>query len=448
MKYYLAVAWRILLALYIATSLYEGYLVIPGLGPHSVFSMIQRVLVFTLPFVVLYMVIRGDRRLLIPLASLTSWLILVGVTYVLDSPHTYYYFYYVWSQVGGYLLVLSFWYLSLYPHWLRWILTLAIPLYFSATMLLSLWEIQTAHHLSQSRENGLHPSHIPTAFYFDPNNLGAALALMIPFIVFLGILWRRRWVYALSCGLAMVGLFVLYKTGSRGGELALLFDLAALPFVLRGRAQKVAIGVLGISVVMLAGAVVGLQAVPNGAHLPFALIKLKHMADLLDFQPHKVTLTKGPGSVTIRLALLQSGLVALSHHPLGLGPRGAERYFLYWVHHKSPYNTYGVIDAHNMWLENAIDFGWLGLALYATFYFWILIALFRVRHSDDPLVRFIATAGVPALFGFIIGSLSPSSVMIGFNVMWVVYGMGIAAISLAQIRQKTQRIPQKTFQSS
>ncbi len=444
-RQYLGVVWRILLALYISTSLYEGYLTIPGLGPHSVFSLIQRVLVFTLPFVVLYMVIRGDRRLIVPLVSLTLWLFLVGITFIADSPHTYYYFYYVWSQVGGYLLVLSFWYLALYPEWLRWTLRLAIPIYFSATMVLSLWEIKTAHHLAQSRENGLHPTHIPTAFYFDPNNLGTALALMLPFIVFLGILWRRRWVYWVSAVLTLVGLFVLYKTGSRGGELALVLDLAALPVVLRGRSRTIALSILGLIVVVMVAAIVSLQSLPSTAHLPFALVKLKHMVDLLNFSPHKVTAHRGPGSVMIRLALLKSGLHALSLHPMGLGPRGAERYYAYWLHHPSPYNTYGIIDAHNMWLENAIDFGWAGLALYALFYFWVLIGLFRLINHHDPMIRFVTTAGVPALFGFILGSLSPSSVMIGFNVMWVVYGMGVAAISLSQICQHSNRIQQQRF---
>lgn len=441
----ISVAWKLLLALYIGSSLYEGYLVIPGLGPHSLFSLIQRVLVFTLPLVVLYLVIRGDRRLFIPIASLTIWLAIVGITYVTLSPHTHYYFYYVWSQVGGYLLVLSFWYLAQHPSWLRWIVGVALPLYFTATMILSMWEIRTAHHLAQSRENGLHPSHIPTAFYFDPNNLGAALALMLPFIFFLGILWRSRWAYALSAILSVVGLYVLYKTGSRGGELALLIDLLALPLVLRGRARRYAWGGVGALVVILLVSVIGLQMVPPTTHLPFALVKLKHMVDLLHFKPHAVTATEGPGSVTIRLALLHSGLRALSHHPFGLGPRGAERYYTYWVHHPSPFNTYGVVDAHNMWLENAIDFGWIGLLLYTVFYAWLLQGLYKIGQHHDPYVRYVAIAGFSALSGFVLGSLSPSSVMIGFNVMWVVFGMAVSAISLAQISHKRGGRYQKSF---
>ncbi len=141
MKKTVSVAWKLLLALYIGSSLYEGYLVVPGLGPHSLFSLIQRVLVFTLPLVVLYLVIRGDRRLFIPIASLTIWLAIVGLTYLTLSPHTHYYFYYVWSQVGGYLLVLSFWFLAQHPSWLRWIVGVTVPLYFTATMILSVWEM-------------------------------------------------------------------------------------------------------------------------------------------------------------------------------------------------------------------------------------------------------------------------------------------------------------------
>jgi O-antigen ligase len=185
--------------------------------------------------------------------------------------------------------------------------------------------------------------------------------------------------------------------------------------------------------------------VPPTTHLPFALVKLKHMVDLLHFKPHAVTATHGPGSVMIRLALLHSGLRALSHHPFGLGPRGAERYYTYWLHHPSPYNTYGVVDAHNMWLENAIDFGWIGLLLYTVFYAWLLQGLYKIGQHHDPYVRYVAIAGFSALSGFVLGSLSPSSVMIGFNVMWVVFGMAVSAISLAQISQKRGGRYQKSF---
>ncbi len=75
-----------------------------------------------------------------------------------------------------------------------------------------------------------------------------------------------------------------------------------------------------------------------------------------------------------------------------------------------------------------MDFGWLGLGLYTLFYGLLLTGLYRLRHHSDHTLRYISWAGFTALMGFVVGSLSPSSVMIGFNIMWIVYGLALMAL--------------------
>lgn len=415
--------WLLAIAVYAVSALYEGYLTVPGFGGHSLSGLLQRIMLL-LPLVVFIRAVRGDRGALMPLVLLGGWLAVAVLTYLYESPHSYYALYYVWSQVGGVLLVAAFWYLAPHGSWMRWTITIAVGLYVAATLAVAGWEMATAHHLAASRSAGAHPSRIPTAFYFDPNNLAVALVLLFPFVLYLGVLWKRR-LAVLTVPLLAGMVYVLIKTGSRGGELALILEGAAIPWVLPRALRRVAWRIwLGIAALLVALVVV-LQFVPPGVHLPFALTKIQHMAHLLHHPTGAVTAQQGPGSTRIRLALLQSGWAALSHHPWGLGPRGAEHYYAYWVHHPSPYNTYGVIDPHNMWLENAMDFGWPGLVLYALFYFGLLGKLFALRNHRDAEVRYVAWAGFPAMVGFLVGSLSPSSVMIGFAVMWLVYGIGV-----------------------
>ena len=418
--------WLTLIALYILTAPFEGYWIVPGFHGHSWVSLFQRILLIPLPVVTMYCVVRyKDRFTIFPLGLITVWIIWVLFTFALFSPHTYYYLYYTWEQIAGFLLILSFWYLARFRDFSRVATISSLIIYYLATLAVSLCEIRTAHHLGASSE---HNVAIPTAFFYGPNHLGAALALIVPFVTLLFLLNRSRWVLALSILLSLAGIYILYKTGSRGGELALLVEAVAFAAILPRRWRSYALAVMGALLVITGAALVFVAHLPATEKLPFALEKFRHLIHIFNPSFSPVTPSRGPGSFQIRLALLESGFRALWHHPWGLGPRGAERYYAYYVHHKSPYNTYGVIDAHNMWLEIAIDFGWLGLILYTAFYGVLLAGLYRLRRHADLFLRYISWAGFPALAGFVIGSLSPSSVMIGFNIMWFVYGLAVMAL--------------------
>lgn len=424
----------ILLALYVVSSLFEGYVTIPGLSGHSIFSLLQRPLVVLVPFAVFWMAWRGDRRGWPVIAALTIWLGIVIMTFLAFSPHTYYYEYYLWTQLGGYSLVLALWLIGHSPGALKWTATATVVIYVLATISVGLWETITRHHLGPVRPTG---TTIPTTFYFDQNSLGAAVALILPFLMLLGLLWPRRLVAIFSWAAAVPLVYLLYKTGSRGGEIALLLEAMALPWVLPRRYRRWSLAFLGILGLTLVAVVATLHFLPEKTPLPFALVKLRDLTHLVQLPTplHQ----EAPSSLTIRTALLQSGLEAIRQHPFGLGPRGAERYYLYWVHHPSPYNTYGVIDAHNMWLENAIDFGYPGLLFYTLFYALLLVSGYRLRRHPDRLIRYLSIAVFVSLIGFIVGSLSPSSVMIGFHIMWVIYGLGLAA----QVRAAMGSLPKE-----
>jgi len=416
--------WMVLAALFIASSLYEGYLVLPGTHGHSLASLLARGFLVLAPLAAVLWGRQYGLRPRGPLFLLAGWLLVVVLTFWFVSPHTYYVEYYVWSQITGGLLVLTSWTLAGFPQTFRQTQIGALMLYGLAVVGVGLWEIHTGHHLGPSRVGPL--SHIPTGFYYDQNSLGVAIALILPYILLLGGLWPDWPVYSLSALLAVLLAYILYKTGSRGGEIALLLDLGTLALVGPLSWRRLLRWLLGSLIGALILVIGILHTLPPTAHLPFALEKLSHLTHLV---PHPHT---GPSSVTIRLALYRSGWHAFITHPWGLGPRGAERYYAYWVHHKSPWNTYGVIDAHNMWLEIAMDFGVVGFLLYAGFYGWLLQGLMRLRPTGNRELEYFRAASLSSLVGFIVGSLSPSSVMIGFHIMWVIYGIALGTLVMAQ----------------
>ncbi|MDA8194345.1 MAG: O-antigen ligase family protein [Thermaerobacter sp.] len=429
--------WFAVLAVFVVTSLFEGYTALPGMQGHSIFSVLARPLVVALPLLTAWALWRGRRPGWLPLAVLTAWLGVAVATFLAFSPRIYYDEYYLWSQIGGYALVLALWTLGWNRTAFRTTVILAVGLYVTATIAVGLWETATGLHLGAARSNGF----IPTTFYFDANSLGAAIALILPFVgLWLMVSPKRRTALVVAL-LVLPLLYLLYKTGSRGGELALLVDLAVMPAVIPSRLRRWGWALLAGGVTILAAGVLMLHALPANAPLPFALKKVQHLADIFT-RFHLPSPDAKPTSLSIRMALLQSGLEAMRQHPFGLGPRGAERWYAYWLHHPSPYNTYGVIDAHNMWLENGIDFGWIGLALYLVWYLLLLVAAFRLsRRAGDPFLRYLGAAAATALTGFLVGSLSPSSVMIGFHVMWVVYGIVVGAVVADAIAPRTPSSP-------
>lgn len=425
---------HVVLWIFLMSALFEGYLLIPGLHGQSLVSVLEKVVAIPLPLAALYFWWRLRPAGQWAVGLYTAWLVWVLISYVIHQPHDYLTQYYTETQVGGWLLLLAAWLLARHPLYIRRFWQIALPVVWIATLAIGLWEIHTGHHIGPSSAHG---RPIPTVFYFNPNDLGAALALLLPFVWFWPAAFRRpdlkRWARPAAAVFTLLLFYLLIKTGSRGGEVAVVLDLIAVPFVLQGRARAWAGGGLALLVALMVGLSLWARAQGPARHLPLALSKLARLPDLFTTHiPSHLGPGVAPGSVAIRWALYRSGFWALTLHPFGLGPRGAERWYLYWIHHPSPYNTFGIADAHNLWLELAVNYGWLGFALFVAAY--VLIAARSRRaalHGAGSLERGLGQAVFAALIGFIVGALSPSSVMIGFLVMWVVLGLGLAAWRLS-----------------
>jgi teichuronic acid biosynthesis protein TuaE len=437
---------HLVLWIFVASAPFGGYLVLPHLHGHSPYSLLAKLLVVPLPLAALYFWWKFRPPGTWAVAWFTAWLAWVVVSFLTHSARTYDVEYYVWSQINGWLVLLAFWLLARHPLWIRRFWQVALPLYWVATLVVGVWTTHTGHHLGANAVPG---QPIPTGFFYNPNDLGAALALTLP------LMWFWYEVVPGSAGvlgsvlLTAAGLWLLVKTGSRGGELALILDLLALPWVLSGKARTWAAAALAVGVVGLAGLIVWARHLGPAAHLPRDLSKLARIPDLFTVTiPSHLAPGQAPGSVGIRWHLYLSGAAALARHPWGLGPRGAEAWYRYWVHHAGMFNTYGITNAHNLWLEVAMDFGWLGLGLFVAGFLTLIVGAWRAARHPDPLKRALGRAMFPGLIGFVLGSLSPSSVMIGFEVMWVAFGLALAAVRLPEVQEPRGRRFQQVDEAS
>jgi O-antigen ligase len=130
----------------------------------------------------------------------------------------------------------------------------------------------------------------------------------------------------------------------------------------------------------------------------------------------------GTGSTFIRINLyLNSLYTTFQSFMLGVGPGN------YQYNINPMFNTQGIINPHNWWLEILTNYGLLVFFGYCCFFLYMLVKLFKIyRENNDKnelaLILFLS------LSGFSIGCMGPSSLFY-FWPMWLLYGVSLGYIS-------------------
>jgi teichuronic acid biosynthesis protein TuaE len=107
----------------------------------------------------------------------------------------------------------------------------------------------------------------------------------------------------------------------------------------------------------------------------------------------------------------------------GVGAGNAE----YWMAHYSRYYTFGILDPHNWWLELLINYGVFIFAGYILFFASILRQLWRAHKEIDGPQLMICEALLMSLVGFLVATLSSSSVM-ALTPQWILLAFALAFI--------------------
>ena len=295
-------------------------------------------------------------------------------------------------------------------------------------------EIATGYHLPTSRLTQMvgGTAFAATSVFGNQNNFATFLTLALPYLVTLPLVFRARRLVVIGIVGTVVDLAALLLTGSKDNLLAaglviltLLLFLATDP-----RQRSKLVGALVVAVVAIAVVVPSL----NGS----GLIPLPQRAvNKFSFSLLEKEIASGQGSGAARASLLTDGVNFVGQTGgFGVGAGNAETHVLELA------DFPGVSNLHDWWLEVVVDLGLIGLALYATYYLLLLTRQLRgARRAADPLVRYLCLAGAAALIGFVVGSLAPST-MIAFSPMWVMFGISMTAIAIAdRARRHGGRLP-------
>jgi O-antigen ligase len=301
---------------------------------------------------------------------------------------------------------------------------------FALACLIALGEVATGRHLPTFRagvesRGGL----IGVGSLFgNQNNFAIFLSISLPYFAALPVVYRDVRLRAIGFAGGGLSLIFMLLTGSKSGLLSSGLVLLGL-LVLVGTDRRargrllVAAAIAGLSVLLVVPILSG-----------GGLVKLdERTVTKLDLGLLATQFESGTGSGGVRGALLDDGVAIVGEtNGLGVGAGNAE------VRVRALADFPGVANLHNWWLEVLVNGGIVGFALYLLFYLTLLRGQTRAaRRSSDPLVRYMALAGALSLVGWILGSLGPSTA-IHFAPMWIMFGLGMGALVLAN-REREER---------
>lgn len=305
------------------------------------------------------------------------------------------------------------------------ILLWALGAAFALACLVAVGEVLTGRHLPSFRPGLENRGGLigVGSLFGNQNNFAAFLSLSLPYFAVLPIVYRDARLRMLGIGGGVVALVLILLAGSKSGLAAAgLVVLGLLLLVGTDRRARgrllVAAAIAALAVVLVVPAVLG-----GGG-----LVSLdERTVTKLDFGILATQLETQQGSGGVRGALLEDGLAIVAETDgLGVGAGNAENSV------RSLEDFPGVANLHNWWLEVLVDGGVVGFALYLALFLTLLRGQVRAaRRTEDRLVRYMALAGALALIGWIVGSVGPSTA-IHFAPMWLVFGLGMAALVLAR----------------
>jgi len=287
---------------------------------------------------------------------------------------------------------------------------------FGGLLLLGVWEHLTGQHLPVS-------GHYiePTGVFHNPNDYATFLALSIPFALGALRYAKNMLVRLIGLGEVAIAFYLIVVIGSRANILAVLLEIAFLVLLLTSLRQKLKITVAAI--VCLAIAVLFL---PGPVQQFFS-----EVGDQLSSLATQAQL--GTGSVAVRMNLARNGLIFLySTAGFGVGAGNAE----YWMANFARYDTAGILNLHNWWLEILINYGIFVFIGYVVMYIGIILKLWHAWHKAvDRKERMIAEALLLAFIGFFFASISSSSIM-AFNPQWLLFAFALAFLNWQLRSQK------------
>lgn len=283
----------------------------------------------------------------------------------------------------------------------------------------SLWEHHFRYNLGFGGSGIFFERGIPNGFLGNPNDLATFLALFTP--GFFCLIQYSRGILPKIIGLLAVPLsfHIILLTRSRANLLSLGLMVIVFIFFLRPwiYLKKIKIRTL-LAVILILLAAFYLIILPQES---WYFMEKEKLLLLKQFDS-----LEGSSSVSIRLVLMEKGMVMLKeHYFLGVGAGNVE-------YHMAPYHelTGGIVNMHNWWAEVLVNYGlplWFFYMAFSLKMFYDLWIVFR--KTERTGLKMLSQWLLISSCGFII-AVTSSSTMAASHYMWVLFAVALGVINV------------------
>ncbi|MGQ4876335.1 MAG: O-antigen ligase family protein [Promethearchaeia archaeon] len=296
---------------------------------------------------------------------------------------------------------------------------------FSVLVILGFWEHLTGQHLVISKYYGevnIDLIFKPTGVFHNPNDYASFLVLSIPFAISLFRNEKKILISFLGMEIVARATYLVVVTSSRANILAILLELVIFLLLINFKQKIKLVFILTVCLVIL---------------LIFLSTPIEEFTSKTSGQIDSVATQteKKIGSMSVRLHLIRNGLLFLrSKAGFGVGAGNFE----YYMSNFAIYDTKGIINSHNWWLEILVNYGIFISIGYVIFYLSMIWKLRKIYYEKISKNEKIICEGIlVSLIGFSFASFSPSS-MIAFKPQWLLFAFALSFLNFILRKEKTQ----------
>jgi teichuronic acid biosynthesis protein TuaE len=248
----------------------------------------------------------------------------------------------------------------------------------------------------------------PVTMFSNTNDFATLMAMSV-FILYICFANSKHIIAKIIyTGIAASSVFLLLMTSSRANILGLVLALTTFVFLSvkssKNRKQFMVLAIIFFCFVLFT---------PQFYEIAGRVVKV-----ILNFNFN----TEG-GSEFIRVNLILNGFRFLTDtFGFGTGAGNIE----YWMTNHSFFNTYGITNMHNWWMEILTGYGVIIFALYIVFFFRMLRDVLEIHRTSDRMREKTVAIGIfCCIITFTVSSVSSSSI-IPAEWLWVFWAIAIA----------------------
>ena len=285
-------------------------------------------------------------------------------------------------------------------------------------ILVGFWERMTGSHLSVSKlfsETRPWVRYNPTGTFHNTNDYATYIALSIPFVLAVFRYIRKKYIRIFCIVVFFASFYLIVQTGSRANIIAVLFEFLFIFIFLININKKIKFLISFLILIIIFSVMF-----PMGNVYQLYTDTVTELNSLV----HQLKLMEG--SMGVRVNLIKNGLYFLySTAGFGVGAGNAE----YYMEHFSQYNTGGILNPHNWWLEILVNYGVIIFFGYISFYIGIIMNLLKIFQKNIlKIEKMICEALLVSMVGFFVASMSSSSIL-AFKPQWLLFAFALSFIN-------------------